>query len=726
MPPGRSSGSDRQNVRPSRTSAAASRTHCGVIRLRRPRWSSGRSRPSSRRAAGASIAERSSSQSLPSMSRDHHSQGRSDERPAHSATAVARGHARFAFDSTAATIEASEGESVAAALWAAGVRSMRRATDGAVRRRARCSARWACASNARCGSTAGASRLACTPVRAGLDVRSRRFDRDAASQRGDRSATPEDSDADVAVSVRVRRAWPQRSRRPRLACASSLLDENATAGGQVYRVAPGIAPRVAGSRPRDGDALRARARDVERRHALRTSRLARRARAAIAGASTRSVPTGATRGPRRGADRGDRRARAPRAVRRLGSSGRDRARRSDAPAQGAAHAARARRSSSRERVRCCCWWRSRSSKRADASSRSSTRSRGARGSPTCRGARVTPDLVARGIGWLRTLRRHRVPMLHAHVLRSHRAARRLRCGHALRAVDGDEPSVELDCDAVCCGFGLMPATELTRLAGASHAFDAKRGGWHARVDDDQRCDVPLLYVAGDGAGVAGAAAAPWQGRVAALSVARDLHRIDVTTHEARARTAKQARNRASRFGTAMTRLANAGDGVARFDRRLGHRVPVRGTHARALDAAIDEGATTINDLKAATRCGMGPCGGRLCEDAAARLIALAHRRPRARRSASRPDRPPLRPVDLDRACRRFRLRRAADRLPLAAVTDDDFDLVVDRRRHHGRHGGVACGTGRHARARRRARWRRLGRLRVSTRERCRCRSSAFG
>jgi hypothetical protein len=34
------------------------------------------------------------------------------------------------------------------------------------------------------------------------------------------------------------------------------------------------------------------------------------------------------------------------------------------------------------------------------------------------------------------------------------------------------------------------------------------------------------------------------------------------------------------------------------------------------------------DLQAATRCGTGPCGGRICEEAAARLIALAAGRSR--------------------------------------------------------------------------------------------------
>ena len=274
-----------------------------------------------------------------------------------------------------------------------------------------------------------------------------------------------------------------------------------------------------------------------------------------------------------------------------------------------------------------------------------------------------PDLLVRGIGWLRKLQSKGVPILHEHILHT---------------VDGDVPSLraaavavdrdgharagaamaEFACDAVCCGFGLMPATDVTRLAGASHAYDPARGGWHVIVDIDQRCDVPGLYAAGDGAGVAGAAAAPLQGRIAALAAARDLGRIGARTQGDRA--AKRAQARAARFGGAMTRIANVGAGaVASIPpdvmvcqcERLARSV---------LDSAIDDGCATINELKAATRCGMGPCGGRLCEDTAARLIALRTGRTRTDVGQAT-GRPPLHPVDLDALAGEFDY----DALPMA-------------------------------------------------------------
>jgi bacterioferritin-associated ferredoxin len=247
-----------------------------------------------------------------------------------------------------------------------------------------------------------------------------------------------------------------------------------------------------------------------------------------------------------------------------------------------------------------------------------------------------PDLVAQGLAWRRAVLRAGVPCYFS---------------RRIERVTGEPPALTVEIskglvlhgDAVCCGYGLVPATDVTRLAGAAHVFAPDRGGWHVAVDDDHRCDRPNLFAAGDCAGIAGAAAAPLSGRIAALSAARALGRLDDAAFAARAAPLKRQRDKAARFGMAMTRIATVPkDAIA------AHTLVCQceGLTRAALDAAIDAGCVTLNELKTQTRCGMGPCGGRLCEDAAARLIS-------ARRNLSREavgqvtGRPPLRPVDLD-------------------------------------------------------------------------------
>ena len=62
-------------------------------------------------------------------------------------------------------------------------------------------------------------------------------------------------------------------------------------------------------------------------------------------------------------------------------------------------------------------------------------------------------------------------------------------------------------DAVALGHGLVPGTEVTRLLRAEHRFVGNRGGWIAERDGDYRTTVEGLYVAGDGCGISGGAAA---------------------------------------------------------------------------------------------------------------------------------------------------------------------------------------------------------------------------
>jgi bacterioferritin-associated ferredoxin len=70
-----------------------------------------------------------------------------------------------------------------------------------------------------------------------------------------------------------------------------------------------------------------------------------------------------------------------------------------------------------------------------------------------------------------------------------------------------------------------------------------------------------------------------------------------------------------------------------------------GVTRAAIEAALDDGAAEMNQLKQFTRCGMGPCQGRLCGEAAAELVAL---RVGGREHAGfATGRMPLRPVPMD-------------------------------------------------------------------------------
>lgn len=251
---------------------------------------------------------------------------------------------------------------------------------------------------------------------------------------------------------------------------------------------------------------------------------------------------------------------------------------------------------------------------------------------------LRPGLLRRGLGWHARLRAAGVPVLFGHGLeRVEPQGDRLAA--TLRAT-GASGRRRMVVDAVAVGHGLLPACDVTRLLRAEHAYDERRGHWHPRLDRDFRSSIPGLYVAGDGAGIAGAEAAELQGRIAGLAAARDLG-CRVPPRELAALYRGAAR--AAGAGIALARLGAP-------DRRQVDAIAPGTIVCRcedvpraALDLAIAHGARDANQLKSWTRCGMGSCQGRLCGDVAARLLAAGTGRDRAAIGAFTM-RTPLRPL----------------------------------------------------------------------------------
>ncbi|MBU8539672.1 FAD/NAD(P)-dependent oxidoreductase [Falsiroseomonas tokyonensis] len=246
-----------------------------------------------------------------------------------------------------------------------------------------------------------------------------------------------------------------------------------------------------------------------------------------------------------------------------------------------------------------------------------------------------PDLLAQGLAWRATLVARGVRVI---------------AGAGVTAARGDEvlQAVQVEgawiaCDALCIGHGLVPATEATRTFRAAHRYAPAEGGWVPVLDADQRCSVPLLYTAGDGAGVRGAAAAPASGRVAALAA---LHDLGLLPDHAAARVAP-ARDlaRAAKAGGAMARMMALRPALVRAIPPETIVCRCEGVTRAEIEAACADGAADMNQMKQFTRCGMGPCQGRICGETAAELVGM-HCGGREKAGFAT-GRLPLRPVPMD-------------------------------------------------------------------------------
>lgn len=266
---------------------------------------------------------------------------------------------------------------------------------------------------------------------------------------------------------------------------------------------------------------------------------------------------------------------------------------------------------------------------------------------------LRPRLAARGAGWVLRLLHARVPLRFGATVTRAIGDERLEAVE-IASVDRRRrrrsfaAPIGIEADALCIGHGLAPSTEFPRLMRAECIFDRARGGWRPQTDRFGRTSIHGLYVAGDGAGILGGQAALLGGRTTGAAIAADL---GGTAPVARASWAGW---RARRFGAAMTGLTATNCSVAA-------QIPAETIVCRCedvtraeIDAGYDAGARDVNQLKHFTRCGMGPCQGRSCGEAAAELLALRLAADGAvpdvdagrRRAGQWTGRTPLRPVPL--------------------------------------------------------------------------------
>ena len=191
--------------------------------------------------------------------------------------------------------------------------------------------------------------------------------------------------------------------------------------------------------------------------------------------------------------------------------------------------------------------------------------------------------------------------------------------------------------------GVIPNTQISLALQLAHEWDEAQLCWRPRVDEWGRTSLPTIAIAGDGAGIAGAEAVALSGRLAALDAAAALGRLDEAERDRRAAPirAELARERAIRpFLDALYRPRRSVLAPAEDDTIACRCEEVTVGQIRR---AVRLGAPGPNQLKAFTRCGMGPCQGRICGPIVGAVIAAARGVPIAAVGTYRP-RAPYKPI----------------------------------------------------------------------------------
>jgi D-hydroxyproline dehydrogenase subunit alpha len=155
-----------------------------------------------------------------------------------------------------------------------------------------------------------------------------------------------------------------------------------------------------------------------------------------------------------------------------------------------------------------------------------------------------------------------------------------------------------------------------------------------------RTSVPGVFVAGEATGIGGADLARVEGTLAGRSAAAAAHEQTGRMVGGRRRGLRRRRAHAAGFAAVLEDLFGARPGVLALAEPDTPLCRCEDVTAGAIDAAVAAGAGSLAALKIATRCGQGPCQGRVCEPlVASRLPAPAVPERFTVRS-------PLRPVEL--------------------------------------------------------------------------------
>lgn len=232
-----------------------------------------------------------------------------------------------------------------------------------------------------------------------------------------------------------------------------------------------------------------------------------------------------------------------------------------------------------------------------------------------RGALVGMPELLKGLGWRRAVARAGVPWISASELRAEGEGVLQRIRFRAGGRERSEAA-----DLLLLHDGVIPSVQITRALGCAHQWDAGQRCWRPVCDEWGVTSLPNVLVAGDGAGIGGAQAAALSGRIAALQAALLCGRIDAAARDLAAAPLRRARARRLALRPLLDAL------YAPLRHRLADHTLVcrceEVTAGNVRDAAR-LGCLGLNQLKAFTRCGMGPCQGRMCGPTAAAVLAEA-------------------------------------------------------------------------------------------------------
>lgn len=225
------------------------------------------------------------------------------------------------------------------------------------------------------------------------------------------------------------------------------------------------------------------------------------------------------------------------------------------------------------------------------------------------------EKVLKGIGMLRTVRQSGIPVYRDVSTVVALGQERLK---RLTFVSSGQ-SGQLELDLLLVHEGLIPNTHLSHALGCKHVWSNSQACFIPVTDGRGRSSNRNVFIIGDGASIRGADAAPASAEVAVATILADLDKVDTKNCKKMTRALQSLRQEES-FRPFLNSLYPPRLSVAPIaDETIICRCEE--VKASTLREAIKDGAIGPAQVKAYTRCGMGPCQGRMCALQVSQLLA---------------------------------------------------------------------------------------------------------
>jgi NADPH-dependent 2,4-dienoyl-CoA reductase/sulfur reductase-like enzyme len=205
---------------------------------------------------------------------------------------------------------------------------------------------------------------------------------------------------------------------------------------------------------------------------------------------------------------------------------------------------------------------------------------------------------------------------------------------------------EISAGTILLHQGVIPNVQITRQLECEHAWDKRGRYWRPVLDAWGRSSIDKIFVAGDATGIVGALASSATGHLAALEIASSAGRIERAERDRQAQPYLRERRHHLAIRAFLDRLFAPPEEILRPTDNATVVCRCEETTVGEIRQAVRMGGHGPNQLKAYTRCGMGPCQGRMCGLTVSEIIAEELNSPVSSIGYYR-IRPPIKPISLN-------------------------------------------------------------------------------